>query len=536
MSRTPTPLPELEQQLRAAAQRLDATAPARTRRRWWRHGWSLLSVVIVAAGASVAVARVAEVGPFAYMSGFGAENPKLAPTSVITVQEPGAAPGWQARATLNGLGQVCLTGGPRDPRTNPDARPTTGRPNNPPQNGVLCASSEEIAQDLVDPDRRGASFGHASDLDGSLQGRMCRMTVKTGRCVPVATDPPTRMLVYVVRAAGAPSPVVRWGASGSPIPMQASEQRLRMPVDRSPDGLSPQEQVQVARYPAHIDLVLWVADVAIPSGVQFPQLAYAAQLAPHGIDDATVEMLGREELLRLDREGRRRGWKYERGISRDAPPVRRANAAQRRWIAAFARPRTSADAVPQRLRTKQAAFERFGYSASRKLLVVGGGVRDVWIAPGGMTEDMPVSERADQICFLGAALLRQCKYGQRRWKRPFAEAVSCTQGAGWPTPLAGGRTLIWALSPPRATGVELHGPGKQVETLGAGELLAVSRPASDRITAIVWTSDAGERTRVRVPWPKKGPRCERGAPGDQMLRKDNAGSYELSAGRPPATR
>ncbi|MDQ8046121.1 MAG: hypothetical protein AAGC46_21355, partial [Solirubrobacteraceae bacterium] len=135
MSRTdaPTPLPELERQLHAAARRLDAVAAPR-RRRWWRGGWTLLSLLLVVTGGSVAVARVVEVGPFAYMSGgIVGENPKAAPVSTITLQPPGDAPAWQARAYLNGLDQLCITGGPRDPRKDPYARGTEKHPNNAPQ-------------------------------------------------------------------------------------------------------------------------------------------------------------------------------------------------------------------------------------------------------------------------------------------------------------------------------------------------------------------------------------------------------------------
>ena len=534
---TPTPLPELEHELLAAARRLDAVA-APTKRRWWLHGWSLLSIVVVAAGASVAVARVAEVGPFAYMSGgIKGENPKLAPVSTITLQPNGEQPRWQARAYLNGLDQLCITGGPRDPRTSPGTSPG-GRRNNAPQNGLTCTDSLGVAEQLVDPTHPGASFAASSELDGSLQGHMCRMNEATGRCVPVETDPPTRLLVYGVRAADAPRPVVRWYSRtgpGAPIEMQASQQRLRVVVDKSPDGLSPDEFRRVQAYPDRLDVVLWAAEVPIPAGIKWPQVAFPNMFAPHGVDDATIEMIGSDDLTRIDREQRHAGWKYTPGISRDAPPVRKANAAQREWIAAFARRRVAADAVPERLHTQMAANQRFGYPASRKLSVVGGGLDDVWIGPGGMPVETGSSGRPDQICFVGATVLQQCKFGQRRWKRPFVEAVSCTQAAGWPKPLAGGRTLVWALAPPGATGVAVHGPGDRVESFPAAELLAVRRPVDERITSIVWTTDAGRRTRVRVPWPKDGPRCEPGARGGQVLRKDNAGSHEESSGRPPGT-
>ncbi len=138
-------------------------------------------------------------------------------------------------------------------------------------------------------------------------------------------------------------------------------------------------------------------------------------------------MGGPKDIDRLVAEAKRRGWTYPRGISRDDPPVARFSAAQRRWIGAFARPRTSADAVPARLRSDQASHERFGYPVSRKLRVVGGGLREVWMAPGGVTQDRPRTEQTDLICFLGSPLLTQCKFGQHRWRRPLVELVSCTQ-------------------------------------------------------------------------------------------------------------
>jgi hypothetical protein len=537
-TQTPTPLPELEQQLLIAARRLDA-AEAPARRRWWRHGWSLLTLVALAGGASVAVARVAEVGPFAYMSGgILNENPKLAPRSTITLQPAGPEPAWQARAYVDGLNRLCITGGPRDPRTTPNGRPTNRHPNNPPQNGNTCTDSDGVAEVLVDASRPGATFAMWSELDGSLQGRTCRVQKKTGRCVPIKVDPATRLLVFGVRAAGAPRPVVRWyadGGLGAPIAMRASEHQLRMSVDHSPDGLSAAEQKIVAGYPDHLDLVLWAAAVRIPRGARFPQLAFPSEMPVGAVDDATIAMTGMDDFTSLIERAKKSGWKPTRGVSRDEPPARVINAAQRKWIAAFDRLRVASDEVPQRLHTEIASLQRFGYGLSRKLTVVGGGLGDVWIAPGAMTEDTASSADPDQICFVGASVLMQCKFGQRLWKRPFAEAVSCTQGAGWPKPLPGGRTLVWALAPPGVTGVELRGPGKRVETLPAGELLAVRRPASQRVAWIVWNTDAGKSIRVRVPWPKAGPRCERGAVGGQVVRKDNASSSEISTWRPHGT-
>lgn len=84
MTPAPTPLPELERELVAAALRRDSSRASK--RGAWLHGWALVGVLLATTGvAGVAVARVAEVGPFAYLGRFASENPKTAPVSVITV-------------------------------------------------------------------------------------------------------------------------------------------------------------------------------------------------------------------------------------------------------------------------------------------------------------------------------------------------------------------------------------------------------------------------------------------------------------------
>lgn len=529
---SPTPLPDLETQLVDAARRLDAAEEATApRRRWWRHGWSLLTIAVVGLGTGVAVARVAEVGPFSYMNSFPSENPRLAPTDVITVQPAGDSPAWQARASINGLGQICLTGGRRDPRTNPDAKPTRSAPNYAPQNGLTCADNEEVAQMLVDPSWPGATFAVNTPLDGSLTPNVCTMNLKTHRCERDKAGFATRMLVYGITSADGPTPVVRWGAKGAPFAMQPSKQRLRMRVDHSPLGLSKAEQRIVAGYPEYIDLVLWAADVKIPDGVEQSQAVLPYELIPHGVDDATIEMLSADELTALDRRGRREGWKYTRHIDRDARPVKGTNAAQRRWIAAFSRPRRSGDSVPRRLRTDQTARQRLQFGAARKLDVVGGGVVDVWIAPGAMPEDTDARRQGDMLCLLGARVFSNCKFGQSRWTRPFVEAVACATGED-----GSFVTLVWALTPPGAKQAVLTDAAGGTESLAAGELLAVRRAAAARIEAVTWLDAKGAKTRVAVPWPKGKPaRCGPSKPAGTITRKDNAGSYEES-GPPPGLR
>jgi hypothetical protein len=520
---TPTPLPDLEAQLVDAARRMErAAAP---RRRWWRHGWAVMSVVLVTAGAGVAVARVAHLGPFSYLDRFGASNPKLAAASVIDVEPAGPEPAWKAVALINKIGQVCITGGPRDPRTNPSARPTEKNLNNPPAAGLTCADSDEIAQTLVDPDWPGATFAGSTALDGSPDVNQGRMDSK-GRFVPLSRDYPTRALVYAIAPKGL-TPVVRWGASGTPTPMVPSAEHLRLRVDKSPEGLSSAEYRLVSTYPDEIDIVLWAAPTDYPRGVTQAQVAFPAELAPHGVDDATVEMISVDDLMRLDREGRASGWKYQRGIRRDPVPVKREAAAQRAKIAAFARPRTAADDVPAKYRPKfYSEFQRVQYAASRRLSIAGGGVPRAWLAPGGLTPDREFGDQpGDLTCPLGPRILGDCKHGAVNWKHPLVEAVSCSRA------FQPGESFVWALSPPGATRIELVHGGRPAERLAAAELVALRRDRAAQPTAIRWVIPDGKTTTVRVPWPKTGAaRCGSKPPAWSSLRRDSVGGTSSSGG------
>ncbi|MBJ7459592.1 MAG: hypothetical protein JHD02_10425 [Thermoleophilaceae bacterium] len=293
---------------------------AKPTRRRWRLSWPLLSVVLVATGASVAVARVAEVGPFAYLNAGEApeSDSRLAPEATISVQEQSESPRWQARAYVDGLNQLCITGGPRDPR---DAGPSSPSP--APNVGKICAGSEEIAQAIGDPDRPGASFAHFSDLNGSLEARTGRIDQETGQMIFNPTEKATRALVFGVRAAGAPQPTVRWYSSDGlarAYPMTASTGSLRLTVDRSDRGLSATEQVVLEALPKELNLVLWAAEVEIPDGVTDPLIADPSGFVPHGVDDATIEVLGSDDAEYLREEGARQGWTYDPKIERDPTP------------------------------------------------------------------------------------------------------------------------------------------------------------------------------------------------------------------------
>lgn len=522
---SPTPLPELETQLVDAARRLDsAEAGASPRRRWWRHGWSLVAIALAGIGTSVAVARVAEVGPFAYLGRYTGMNPKLAPTSVITVQPAGLEPAWQARAHLDRLGQLCITGGSRDLRTNPDPRPVNGKRNDPPPFGSMCADSDEIAQMLVDPDWPGSTFAGSAFLDGRVPN--------TGRA-PEGDDRPTRVLVYGVAAAGV-RPVAQWVSGGPAHELRPSNTHLRMTVDKSPRGLDARERHLVASYPDELDLTLWAAELEIPPGVENPQVIFPSEFAPHGVPDGTIELAGIADIRRLIRENKAKGWKYQRHIGREAPPVEGETASQRKRIAAFARARTGRDAVPQRFRSERHAWERVQYAASRRLSIAGGGIDAAWVAPGGAPESLPFPVGQDRVCILGASILGQCKGKPRNPKRPIVETVLCSPSLN--------RTrehLVWALSPPGASRVTVTGPGVRAETIDAAELIAVRRPRGERVASLTWTWPSGRDLAVRAPWPKRTPRCGNTSPGWSEYRLDSDGSSSMGGGpranRPKST-
>lgn len=525
MSSSPTPLPDLEAELVEAARRLDATeATAAPRRRWWRHTSSLIAIVLVGVGASVAVARVAEVGPFAYLGRYTERNPKLTPTSVITVEPAGLEPAWQARAHVDRLGQLCITGGPRDLRTNPTGTSTTGTPSNPTSAGMTCADCDEIAQRLVDPSWPGATFSGSVPLDGRLDNSGIYVVKTSQGWKP---GHPSRLLVYAVAAAGL-TPVARWGATGAAIPMQRSAQQIRFAVDKRPEGLSASERRLVARYPDRLDVVLWAAEVKVPKGVVHPQVVFASEYVPHGVDDATVELVGLAGIRKLIREGRAHGWKHVPHISRDPAPVRSETASQRRRIAAFARRRVSGDAVPQRLRRESRSRDRIQYAAARRLTIAGGGVGAAWIAPGGAPESLPWTVEEDRTCVLGAPLLGPCKGKPRRPSKPVVETVLCS-----PQLDAGRQALVWALTPPGATRVTVTSRAAPAVRLDAAELIAIRRPLAARVLRLTWAWPGGREVTVRAPWPKRTPRCAKQSPGWSEYRLDTDGYSSMSGGPRP---
>lgn len=523
---SPTPLPELEAQLVEAARRLDASAEGAPtqRRRWWRHGSSLIAIAAVGLGASVAVARVAEIGPFAYLDRYTERNPKLTPTSVITVQPHGLEPAWQARAHIDRLGQLCITGGPRDLRTNPDAVPTSRVQDNPPSAGMTCADSDEIAQRLVDPDWPGATFSGSVPLDGRLNNSGVYVVKTKDGWKP---GHPTRMLVYTVAAAGL-TPVVRWGPTGAAIPMQRSEREIQFAVDKRPEGLNARERQLVASYPDTLDVALWAAEVKVPKGVEHAQVLMPSEFVPHGVDDATVELVGLADARRLIREARAQNWRYAPHISRDPMPVRSETPSQRRRIAAFARPRTARDAVPERLRTDTHARDRVQYAASRRLSIAGGGIGAAWIAPGGAPESLPWPIAQDRTCVVGAPILGQCKGKPRSERKPVVETIICAR-----LQRSARETLVWALSPPGATRVTATGPGTRRQTFDAAELVAVRRSRDERVSRLTWTWPGGRVVTVRAPWPKRTPRCGKQSPGWSEYRLDSDGYSSMGGGPRP---
>ncbi len=314
--------------------------------------------------------------------------------------------------------------------------------------------------------------------------------------------------------------------------MKASAEHLRMTVDKSPEGLSKDEFALVSSYPDTIDIVLWAAEVPIPKGVTESQVLTPWELPPHGVDDATVEMLAGDEMTRLFEEGRRSGWKIQRGISRDPVPVKSETASQRARIAAFARPRTGADDVPPgKAPTFYTEFQRVQFKASRKLTIAGGGVPQAWLVPGGRRPEEQFGDYPNDLtCFVGDKLLGDCKSAAERWKQPMVEAVSCA------SMFKAGESFVWALSPPGATRIELLRGGSVAASLPVAELVALRRPRAAQPDAIRWVMAKGAAETVRVPWPKTGPaRCGSKPPAWKLLRRDSFGGT-MSAGGPRAPR
>ncbi|MBO9533860.1 MAG: hypothetical protein J7513_12895 [Solirubrobacteraceae bacterium] len=317
-------LPDLERELIAAAERLE---PQRVRRRRpWTRGWVLFSALLATTGVGVATA-VTHFGPFSYLDGDG---PLRSAAATLVLQPGGDDAAFRVVAQIERDGKLCMTGGPRDPRTNPAATPTEGDSNNPPATVRTCLDPDEAAQTLVDPAYPGATFAGNAPLDGSPDVNMFTEG-PNGEMIPVSDDLPTRMLVYALAPRGL-TPMVRWGTDGAPQKMQAAEHYLRFHVNKSPDGLSKADARLIATFPDSVDLVLWAADVAIPKGpLTFrAQVAFPAELPPHGVPDGTIELLTPDEMNRIIRAGRKTGWKYEPGISRGTPATTPADGEQAR--------------------------------------------------------------------------------------------------------------------------------------------------------------------------------------------------------------
>lgn len=530
---TGTPLPDLERQLIDAAARLEATAAPRRRRRRWPHGWALLSIAVVTAGAGVAVARVTHTGPFQYLSGVTDERTKrFAPTSEVLLQDRPTEPTWQARAFVNRIGQLCMTGGPRDPRTNPPTSPRT-EAENPPQVGLFCADNEEVAEALVDPQRPGASVASSAPLDGSLNGnRLIQDPKNPRRFIPDPSQrPATRFLAMAVREAGAPAPVVRWVSGGEAFPMRRANRELLLQIDHSPLGLDRREQRKIATYPQSLRLALWAAEVPVPRGATFPQVIDGAEFGPPRTDDATIELAGADDIDRIIRHANRVGWKYQRHISRDALPVRGTRPAQRRWIAAFSRARRRHDELPRSLQRDRNGDQRIGFASVRRLSVTGGGLQRAWVAPGGMRKNSLADDNDldDRICLFGNPVFgSQCRTGAGKWKGPFAEQVLCRPSFG------PGGALLFAFTPTGARSVRLVERDGTQRRLPLAELVALRRPRARMPRAIAWTMTDGRTLSARTPQPtdEMGD-CDRadGGRGWSTLRIDSTGAVS-STGKP----
>lgn len=504
------PLPELEQQLVAAARRLDAAASlgaaAAPRRSWWRHGSGLALVVVATLGVGVATAQVAGLTPFSYLSGTD-ENPQLAPKDdahELTVDAGGDEPRWQARAVIGSAGQLCITGGPRDLRTTPGRRATSAA-DSPPHAGTTCLKSDETAKLLVDTDYPGATVA----AHGVLEGKAFE---------------PTRVLVYAVTDAQAAAPRVRWGRTGELHPMRGSRDRMQLEVDRSPDGLDAEGQQIVASYPATISLRLWAAELDVPAGAKMPQVHSPDLPNSQPTNDTIVEIVGSDELVAMIQAAEKDGVKPNRRAERFPKPVDGPNDVARKMIAAFARDRTADDAVPDAKLTDMLRRQRVQPHASRKLTLGGDETGDIWLLPGGLD---PVHEYGDPtICFVGFRFSAgQCRQVAEGWSEPLVETIYCSPG------IPVGRTVVWALSPPDAATVELHGPGARVEEHPARELILFTRPDGERIERLVWKSAGKTVGSTKAPIPNHGGHaCGTSGKQWKVLRKDSEGFAMMGGG------
>ncbi|MDO9353796.1 MAG: hypothetical protein Q7T55_08875 [Solirubrobacteraceae bacterium] len=553
------PLPQLERELAAAARRLDLAAVPKRRR--WLHGWTLVAVVVASSGVGVAAAQVGGLDPFAYLNGGPrSSQSKAGPVEAIAVQDDGREPAWQARAYFATNGHLCITGGPADQRTTPDATPApfgrassggVGRSalpgregtsggnrtapapmpvdrNEPPYAGMTCSGTDSVAQLLVDPKFPGATFSGSNALNGHPDtGTVMWSTDADGkrrkvRIATVGLVDATRLLVYAVAVDGGPEPKVRFGATGPLQSMRASERTLRMTVDKSSQGLSDEDRRTVEGFPGEVALRLWAGVLEVPKGTRLPQtmVPERATEAEAGI----IELLPADEAIaRYDAEVAR-GKERQRGIERFPKPVSGVTAATKRWVSAYSRPHAGVDAVPERLVDDMLRRQRVGVADARRLTIAGGGLqgKPVWVALGGYG-----TGRSSGVCLVGAPVLGQCKIGTRRWKQPLVEAIVCSPR------LDPKVSLVWGFAPRGTIGLEVVEPDGRRQSLPAREFVAIRRPQGERIQALVWRLSSGRDVRVRVPWPKaKDARCGPGKVAWTDLRRDNQGASALGHGGP----
>lgn len=516
-----TPLPHLHDQLVAAARALDAaTAPRRRPRR----RWAALGVIVALSGTGVAVARVAQIGPFAYLDRFGETIPTLRPQEAITIESGDDTPRWLARAFTNQHGDVCLTGGPRDPRS--DVKPSSPAASNPPASGVMCTSTDELAPALIDKSWGIGLVAAKTDLNGSLNGNAARRNA-SGMLVRVG-EPPTRTLVFAFAPVDFNPPVVRVGLRGEAQRMRPSEEVLTVKVNRSPQGLDARERKLVAQFPERLTLRLWAAEVAIPRMADgFLELPEPVAYQQADNTSPTIQLLtGAEMRTRSTRDRERATRRYE--ITRDPAPVRGASTSAKRWIAAFARPRRDSDAVRGKL-SMELRSQRAQPTQARRLSTTGNvaGAR-YWILPGASGNPFAPQDM-DAVCILGVGEnpisrphgtpVSVCKLNSARWKVPFAETIACSPE------LAAGEALVWALAPPGTRSVEVFGPDGKRTTYKAGELLILRQSRAALPARLRWLRSAGAALTQKVPRPSLRRRCRERT----TLIRDSTGAGQESA-------
>lgn len=519
-----TRLPELERLLVDAAERLDASthagvdavpddrhetdaANASTLRARWRrmghrgHVASVLAGAFVFGAVATGSAQVAGLDPFAYLSRFERHDSRLAPSgkpgeSVVVASPAGAERAWQARAYVSRNGDVCLTAGRA--RTSP----TSGG------SSLGCWHSDELAATIERPGTGGV--------------------VSSFAVVKGSQNRPRRLVAYAIASDRAPAVTFavdrRTTAKGQP-----SVDRLHVPVDRSPDGLSAAGRKRVAELPETLSLRLHAVEVPAPrqtrpsADVFLPE---RTQTAP----DGTVQVRVTTYTTWSAEPGAEAAEPRSSSVLERLPaPVKGASEKLQALVPALRRARREDDAVPARFITHDDRRFAIQPDAARRLRPIGANpLGHVWVVPGGTMRDMPPNDRVrGSYCLVGAEPIHRCEsvFDQSWLKR--VEVAVCAPG------LPHGKHLVWALVPRGATHATVTLADGTSSTEPVRDLLALVRPATaPRVTAVVWTGPKlNVRHATRYPPQTATARCAgpEGPEGTFIELKESTDASSLHA-------